>query len=174
MTGNRFQIHYNSDNDDDELEYYNEEDEFDQYEEDEYELDSAHEWSGGYHPNFPIEWRTNYLSETGPAECLNCAAFGCYRGNFIGYCANCAHRYRGTRGRGFIDVCMEYDNPNTRQWTSAFETYLSGCDFARFCPEQQEYWYEQEMNNIIIHDEDDHDHDYDDDHEAPDGEVLST
>ena len=74
MTGNRFQIHYNSDNDDDELEYYNDELEYyndeleyyndePDYEEDEYELDSAHEWSGGYHPNFPVEWRTDYLSE---------------------------------------------------------------------------------------------------------------
>lgn len=172
MTGNRFQIHYNSDNDDDELEYYNEELEYyneePDYEEDEYELDSAHEWSGGYHPNFPVEWRTNYLSETGPEECLNCAAFGCYQGDFIGYCANCAARYCGTRGRGFIDVCMEFDNPTTRQWTSVFETYLCGCDFARFCDEEQEYLHEWEIDDNY------HNHDHEHEHELHDGEILST
>ena len=166
MPGKRPHINYVSD-DEDESVFFDEEDKYQQYEEDE-EDESYHEWSGGYHPKFPVEWRTNYISETGPAECLNCAAFGCYEGDFIGYCANCAVKYRGTRGRGFIDVCMEFDNPTTRQWASAFETYLCGCEFARFCDEEQEYLHEWEIDDNY------HNHDHEHEHELHDGEILST
>jgi hypothetical protein len=145
--------------DDEESEY----NDVEQEEEEEEEEDSLHEWTGGYHCNFPFEWRTDYIPETGPEECLNCAAYGCYRGDFIGYCANCALLYNGTRGRGFISICMENDSATTRQWSSAFETYLCECDFARFYDEQEEEeeqeqeeeWYEDEMDNTSTDYEDD-------------------
>jgi hypothetical protein len=143
MSVERLQVYRISD--DEESDYNDAEQEHLEVEEEyeEEEDDSLHEWTGGYHSNFPFDWLTDYISETGPEECLNCAAYGCYRGDFIGYCANCALQYNGTRGRGFISVCMENDSPTTRQWDSAFETYLCECDFARFSYEQQEEYDEQ-------------------------------
>jgi len=93
-------------------------------------------WTGSYHPSFPNEWVLNHAPGTGPEQCGNCAKYGSYQGQFIGYCANCAmDPYQGQRGRGFIDVCTELSNEQTRHWTSVYETYLSNVEFARFSDE---------------------------------------
>ena len=79
-----------------------------------------------YYIGFPVEWATSHLPETGPDQCDNCAHFGMYNGNFIGYCSNCAHYiYNGTRGRGFIDIGVE---SNVEDVCSAFDTYLKDLD----------------------------------------------
>jgi hypothetical protein len=109
--------HYISDNEDDYGDYY------DQYDE--------VPWIGSYHPSFPNEWRESHAEGTGPEQCRNCADYGCYDGQFIGYCANCAdYVYNGTRGRGFIDVCTENDSEEVRQWISVFDTYLHAFEHA--------------------------------------------
>ena len=67
----------------------------------------------------------NHEPGTGPEECLNCAYFGCIDDVFIGYCANCAiNIYEGSRGRGFIEVGIEYHGDNAMQFPSVFDTYL--------------------------------------------------
>jgi hypothetical protein len=96
----------------------------------------THEWNGTYYPTFPNNWTVSHAPGTGPEQCLNCAAFGCYQGQFIGYCANCAaHVYHGSRGRGFIDVCTELVTDDTVDWISVFDTYLNTVEFARFSNE---------------------------------------
>jgi len=102
-------------------------DDEDNYEEE----DDEPQWIGSYHPSFPNEWRENQAEGTGPEHCGNCALYGCYAGQFIGYCANCAdHVYHGTRGRGFVDVCTENDAEEVREWVSVFDTYLHAFEHA--------------------------------------------
>jgi hypothetical protein len=116
-------------------------------------VDENHEWNGSYHRWFPNNWTLDHEPETGPADCFNCASYGCYKGEFIGYCANCAkYVYKGKRGRGFIDVCTELVDDDTKNWTSVFETYLQGAEFARFSDD----------NEVVIIDSD-NDFDEDDD-----------
>jgi len=80
-----------------------------------------------YIGGFPLDWALDHLPETGPIECANCLEFGCLRGVFIGYCANCAdYLYNFTRGAGFIGDGTEYQSNNPEN--SAFETYLKGID----------------------------------------------
>jgi hypothetical protein len=86
------------------------------------------EWSGAYHPSFPNEWIANQEPGTGPDECNNCASYGCYQGEFIGYCANCAVYIYGDQ--------IELNTAETRQWPSAYETYLVDVEFARFADEE--------------------------------------
>jgi hypothetical protein len=60
---------------------------------------------------------------------MNCADYGSINGIFIGYCANCAeYMYAGERGRGFINVGVEFAEPNVLSFQSAFETYLKNVD----------------------------------------------
>jgi hypothetical protein len=66
--------------------------------------------------------------------------------------------YNGQRGRGFIDVCTELSTELTRQWTSVYETYLSGVEFARFSDESDTL--------------DEQDDSYDDDDSIPDLEFI--
>jgi hypothetical protein len=80
---------------------------------------------GVYHDCFPNQWRETHLPGTGPEECTNCAYYGCINSVFIGYCANCAiNVYNGTRGRGFIDIGVEYITEETLGFQSVFDTYL--------------------------------------------------
>jgi hypothetical protein len=82
-----------------------------------------------YHENFPVEWAMCPKEGTGPGQCGNCLDYGCINDVFIGYCANCAiYDYEGSRGRGFIDVGIEYDDPCCMDFTSVFETYLKDVD----------------------------------------------
>jgi hypothetical protein len=91
------------------------------------------EWTGAYHPLFPNDWASSHEHGTGPEQCNNCATYGSYDGQFIGYCANCAiYVYHGSRGRGFVDEGTELVNDETRQWISVFDTYLHQVEFARF------------------------------------------
>lgn len=93
-------------------------------------------WNGSYHASFPNEWIITHIEGTGPEECLNCADYGSYKGQFIGYCANCAqYPYYGQRGRGFMGNGIELVDEQTRRWASAYETYLSHVEFARFTDE---------------------------------------
>lgn len=82
-----------------------------------------------YHENFPKEWAMCPKDGTGPSQCGNCLDYGSINDVFIGYCANCAiYVYEGSRGRGFIDVGIEYDDPCCMDFTSVFETYLKDVD----------------------------------------------
>jgi hypothetical protein len=82
-----------------------------------------------YHENFPKEWAMCPKDGTGPSQCGNCLDYGCINGVFIGYCANCAiYDYEGSRGRGFIDVGVEYDDNCCMEFTSVFDTYLKDVD----------------------------------------------
>lgn len=56
-----------------------------------------------YHPCFPVAWAMNHVSfqhedggdiSTGPMSCGGCAEYGCVRGVFVGYCANCLRMYQ--------------------------------------------------------------------------------
>jgi hypothetical protein len=95
--------------------------------------DDDNEWTGTYHPSFPNEWTSSHEPGTGPEQCTNCATYGSYDGQFVGYCANCAiNVYHGSRGRGFIEEGTELVNDETRQWISVFDTYLHQAEFARF------------------------------------------
>jgi hypothetical protein len=81
-----------------------------------------------YHENFPKEWAMCPKEGTGPSQCGNCLDYGCINGVFIGYCANCAiYDYEGSRGRGFIDVGVEYDE-TIGSVPSVFDTYLKDVD----------------------------------------------
>jgi hypothetical protein len=82
-----------------------------------------------YHEKFPLDWAVNYKDGTGPGQCNNCADYGSINGIFIGYCANCAeYDYGGDRGRGFIDVGVEFAEPQVLCFQSAFDTYLKDVD----------------------------------------------
>lgn len=86
-----------------------------------------------YHLNFPDEWITSELPETG-RQCWNCVGngenkgYGMWRGVIIGYCSNCATDYNMTRGRGFIGYGIEHncDGP------SAFDLYLGDIDWTNY------------------------------------------
>jgi len=82
-----------------------------------------------YYETFPEHWATCHKEGTGPGQCGNCADYGCVNGVFIGYCANCAvNDYNGSRGRGFIDVGIEYPGAEMLEHPSVFDTYLEGVD----------------------------------------------
>lgn len=77
-----------------------------------------------YFENFPLEWAVCQKDGTGPGQCENCDKCGAIDGVFIGYCFDCAQTvYNGERGRGFIDVGLEADDP---KHPSVFDTYLHG------------------------------------------------
>lgn len=122
------------------------------------EEEFAQEWTGSYHPSFPNQWTVSHLPDTGPEQCGNCADYGCYQGQFIGYCANCAvYMYEGQRGRGFMGDGIELVNEQTRQWISVYDTYLSHVDFARFSdqlPPVVEEEDDQESDETSISDTD--------------------
>jgi hypothetical protein len=99
-------------------------------------FDCDEEWNGQYHPKFPNPWRESQYEGTGPEQCSGCATHGCYKGEFIGYCMNCAICvYEGSRGRGFVGNCVEWDDPVACQYASAYETYLCDVEFAQFADE---------------------------------------
>jgi hypothetical protein len=83
-----------------------------------------------YHKNFPEEWaKSHATADAGPSVCYNCVDYGCINNVFIGYCANCAQFvYNGTRGRGFISVGIEDDEPDAQDYPSIFETYMKDVD----------------------------------------------
>jgi len=82
-----------------------------------------------YYETFPEHWATCHEPGTGPGQCGNCADYGSINGVFIGYCANCAVEvYKGSRGRGFIDVGLEYPGAEMLEYPSVFDTYLEGID----------------------------------------------
>jgi hypothetical protein len=87
-----------------------------------YYFDGCH-----YEINFPLHYAVSHLEETGPKECANCKDFGSWRGLFIGYCANCAHMYDYTRGRGFYAYGFE---DTIDRGESAFDTYLKDVSLA--------------------------------------------
>lgn len=70
-----------------------------------------YEYEGqNYAPSFPIDWASDHMPNTGPGECKNCKYFGSWENIFMGYCANCANYiYEGERGKGFINICEEFD-----------------------------------------------------------------
>jgi hypothetical protein len=78
-----------------------------------------------YDSNFPEEWATDHLPETGPKECLNCSYFGSIGGTFFAYCSNCARYYDFKRGPGmWYNYCeMVIDKTD-----SVFETYMRGLE----------------------------------------------
>jgi len=105
-------------------------------------------WDGSYHPSFPNRWIENHEHDTGPEQCSNCAYYGSYQGQFIGYCCNCAiHVYEGQRGRGFIGEGIELVDERTWRWVSAYETYLSHVEFARFTDELPAQVKEEDSQN---------------------------
>jgi hypothetical protein len=124
---------------------------------DDVSVDTAdfHQWDGSYHDLFPNNWRDNHVAGTGPVDCLNCASFGCYEGEFIGYCANCATIYQGERGRGFIDTCTEFICDENQHYTSVFDTYLQTVEFAHFLDERTTDERDSEYDDIeYVSDED--------------------
>jgi len=125
-------------------------------EEDEEEQEQG--WTGPYHPSFPNQWVLSHEPGTGPEQCNNCADYGSYQGEFIGYCANCAaYVYEGRRGRGFMGDGIELVDEQTRQWISVYDTYLSHVEFARFSNElppvvEEEDSYDEESDDTSIPD----------------------
>jgi len=100
-----------------------------------------------YHISFPKEWAVNNNNdETGPKCCLNCDCYGSINGIFIGYCVNCAQQvYKGSRGRGFIDIGVEIDYDDV-YGDSVFDTYLKDVDIWAIEPideEEKEKTYQQ-------------------------------
>ena len=81
-----------------------------------------------YGGTFPEEWAENHAEGTGPKECRNCNDFGSWNGVFIGYCANCAYVYNGTRGRGLMGLGKENDDPSVLEYPSIYSTYLKDVD----------------------------------------------
>ena len=78
-----------------------------------------------YHLSFPDEWMTNEYPFTG-RECANCVGetvdgYAMWRGLIIGYCANCAEKYHGKRGPGFVGCGVEAYMENA---VSAYRLYL--------------------------------------------------
>jgi hypothetical protein len=124
------------------------------------EEEFVQEWTGAYHPSFPNQWTESHVPGTGPEQCLNCADHGCYQGQFIGYCANCAaYVYEGRRGRGFMGNGVELVDEQTRDWISVYDTYLSHVEFARFSDDlphvvEEEESDDQESDDMSIADTD--------------------
>ena len=78
-----------------------------------------------YTETFPHDWVKSHEDyKTGPKYCISCRINGTWNGVFIGYCPECAEKYDGERGPGFIYAreCTSQNNPDY----SAFNTYLSG------------------------------------------------
>lgn len=63
-----------------------------------------------YADYFPRYFAEYHKPGTGPEQCLNCAVNGCIDGIFVGYCLDCAYKYKGYRGVGFSgkNVINEY------------------------------------------------------------------
>ena len=100
-----------------------------------------------YHAKFPEEWATCHKEGTGPGQCNNCADYGSINGIFIGYCANCAmYVYEGSRGRGFIDVGVEFNDNNVLGCASVFDTYLKDVDIHSIEPIDSEI--QEPVDNI--------------------------
>jgi hypothetical protein len=89
-----------------------------------------------YHLGIPDEWILNELPDTG-RECANCVGnngnndgFAMWRGIVLGYCANCATTYCGTRCKGFNGYANEwYGN---EQYESAYDKYLGNIDLENY------------------------------------------
>jgi hypothetical protein len=54
-----------------------------------------------YADYFPRYFAEYHKPGTGPEYCLNCATNGCIDDIFVGYCFECAFKYKGYRGIGF-------------------------------------------------------------------------
>jgi len=68
---------------------------------------------------FPLFWCLTHTAGTGPHECDNCQDYGCLRGVFIMYCANCATEYKDTAvGYGAVYNGIEkcYGDVNLSAW----------------------------------------------------------
>jgi len=68
---------------------------------------------------FPLFWCLTHTAGTGPHECDNCQDYGCLRGVFIMYCANCATEYKDTAvGYGAVYNGIEkcYSDVNLSAW----------------------------------------------------------
>ena len=103
-----------------------------------------------YHSKFPEEWATSHKSETGPNECMNCLDYGCVKGVFIGYCANCAlYVYFGSRGRGFESVGVECEDEEASYYPSAFDGYLKGVNINDIYP-APDYETDEELEEVVI------------------------
>lgn len=110
-----------------------------------------------YHENFPVDWAVNHKEGTGPGQCMNCADYGSINGIFIGYCANCAdYDYGGERGRGFIDVGVEFAEPPVLSFQSAFDTYLKDVNiWAIQAIDDENEETKEDFNNVEYPEEDD-------------------
>lgn len=84
-----------------------------------------------YHLGIPDNWILHELPNTG-RECANCVGngdnrgFAMWRGIILGYCANCAVTYCGTRCRGFnvhANECYGHQD-----YESAYDKYLGDID----------------------------------------------
>lgn len=78
-----------------------------------------------YTETFPQDWlKSHDEDKTGPKFCVSCRINGTWNGVFIGYCPECAEKYNGKRGSGFIygRECGSHYDPNC----NAFNTYLLG------------------------------------------------
>lgn len=79
-----------------------------------------------YDINFPKEWATNHLKDTGPKECKKCAYFGSIGGTFFAYCTTCAeYDYNFNRGPG---IWYNYCELFTDKEHSIFDTYMRGVE----------------------------------------------
>ena len=131
-----------------------------------------------YHRNFPDKWILNELPSTG-RDCHNCIGtngnhdgFAMWRKIVLGYCANCAESYEGTRGRGFYCYGIEFDCP---EYESAFSLYLGNVDFENYGDLQdnpmhtvknREFELAREtIETVTIDHNHDHDHAYTDEEE---------
>ena len=95
-----------------------------------------------YHEKFPEDWAICPKEGTGPGQCENCTDYGCINGIFIGYCVNCAlYDYDGSRGRGFINVGVEYTDNEGPEFPSIFDTYLKDVDIYAIQPIESDINY---------------------------------
>jgi hypothetical protein len=52
-----------------------------------------------YHKNFPEEWATSHIAETGPKRLFGLCFLRIFGGHLFGYCCNCAvYKYNFSRG----------------------------------------------------------------------------
>jgi hypothetical protein len=81
---------------------------------------------------FPEDWVTDCIDGTGPKDCRLCRWYGSWNGVFLGYCLHCAVKYRGTRGRGFVQQGEELSVSDWNKKTdyisseSVYDTYMKG------------------------------------------------
>ena len=109
-----------------------------------------------YHQAYPEEWAVFHKEGSGPGECGNCAEYASMNGVCIGYCANCATLYDGTRGRGFISIGVENNDADSILYPSAFDTYLKGVDIHSIQGIEQELMViddEEEEELMVMDDE---------------------